>query len=129
MSSSKFMTCKGTFRPVFLSEFIDWSYNQSCRYFRPSFVNCCPSTLLSGSTLPPSLGQSTVYTDSVWLGGGVGGVELCWRPCSASECNTLFLTRFRTYKIARPPKAKTWEERGPQTDKHMPQSPFTFQFF
>jgi hypothetical protein len=33
-----------------LSEFIDWRYSQSCWYFRPSFVNCCPSNLLSGST-------------------------------------------------------------------------------
>ncbi len=60
-------------------------YSQSCWYFRPSFVNCCPSSsnLLSGSTLPPpSLCQSTVYTDSVWLGGG-GGVESCWRSYSA----------------------------------------------
>ncbi len=45
-------------------------------YFRHSFVNCCPSNLLSGSLLPPlppSLCQSRVYrihyTDSVWLGG------------------------------------------------------------
>jgi hypothetical protein len=38
----------------FLSEFIDWRYSQSCWYFRSSFVNCCPSNLLSGSTpLPP----------------------------------------------------------------------------
>jgi hypothetical protein len=26
-------------------------YSKSCCYFRPSFVNCCPSNLLSGSTL------------------------------------------------------------------------------
>ncbi len=54
-----------------LSEFIDWRYSQSCWYFRPSFVNCCPSNLHYGSTLPPPLPcfQSTVYTDSVWLGG------------------------------------------------------------
>jgi hypothetical protein len=37
------------------SEFIDWRYSQSCWYFRPSFVNCFPSNLLSGSTLPPPL--------------------------------------------------------------------------
>ncbi len=29
-----------------LTEFIDWRYSQSCWYFRPSFVNCCPSNLL-----------------------------------------------------------------------------------
>ncbi len=32
-----------------LSEFADWRYSQSCWYFRPSFVNCCSSSLLSGS--------------------------------------------------------------------------------
>jgi hypothetical protein len=34
-------------------EFIDWRYRQSCWYFRPSFVTCCPANLLFGSTLPP----------------------------------------------------------------------------
>ncbi len=57
------------------SEFVDCRYSQSCWYFRPSFVNCCPTNLLSGSTLPLSLCQSTLYTDSVWVGGG-GGVLL-----------------------------------------------------
>ncbi len=33
--------------------------------------------------------------------------------------NTLYLTRFRIYKIARPPQTKTWEGRGPQTNKHL----------
>jgi hypothetical protein len=37
-----------------LSEFIDRRYSQSCWYFRPSFVDCFPSTLLSGSPLPLS---------------------------------------------------------------------------
>ncbi len=37
-----------------LSEFIDWRYSQSCWYFRPTFVNCWPSNLLSGQLLPPS---------------------------------------------------------------------------
>ncbi len=32
-------------------EFIDWRYSQSWWYCRPSSVNCCPSCLLSGSTL------------------------------------------------------------------------------
>ncbi len=36
-----------------LSGFIDWRYSQSYWYFRPSFVNCCPSNLLSGSISPP----------------------------------------------------------------------------
>ncbi len=57
-------------------------------------------------------------------GGGGGRVygehlqELC----------TVYLTRFRTYKTALPPQTKTWEGRGPQTDKHLPLSPFSGQF-
>jgi hypothetical protein len=55
------LTCKGT-----LSGFIDWRYIQSWWYFRPSFLNCFPSNLLSGSTLShPSplscVNKSTVY--------------------------------------------------------------------
>jgi hypothetical protein len=34
------------------------------------------------------------------------------------EFNTLYLTSFRTYKIARPPQTKTSEGRGPQTEKN-----------
>ncbi len=43
------------------------------------------------------------------------------------EFNTLYLSRFRTNKISRPPQTKG-EGRGPQTDKHLPQSPFTSKF-
>ncbi len=32
---------------------IDWRYRKSSWYFLPRFVNCCPSNLLSGSSLPP----------------------------------------------------------------------------
>ncbi len=60
-----------------LSEFIDWRYSQSCLYFLPSFVKCCPSNLLSGSTLfpsPPSLCEK-VYCLHLYSvkGGGVNG--------------------------------------------------------
>jgi hypothetical protein len=41
-----------------------------------------------------SLCQSTVYTDSVWLGGGV--MLACVGDHILQECNNLFLTRFRT---------------------------------
>jgi hypothetical protein len=47
-----------------LIEFLDWRYSQSCWYFRPSFVNYCPSNLLSGS--PPPL-PVHVNADSLWL--------------------------------------------------------------
>jgi hypothetical protein len=41
----------------------DCWYIQSCWYFRPSFVNCCPSPFLSGLTLPtlPRLFREKVY--------------------------------------------------------------------
>ncbi len=82
----KKIICKGTLGQVFI------------RIYRlETFSTLYP--------FPPSLCQSTVYTDNVWLGVG-GGVESCWRPFPAGV-NTLFLTRFRTYKIARPPLTKT----------------------
>ncbi len=100
----------------------------------------CPSNLISGSptsplTPPPfpkSQSQSTVYsiqyiTDSVRLGGG--GMLSYVGDHILQEFNTLFLTRFRNYKIASSTKTKTLEGRGPQTGKHLPQSPFTGQFF
>jgi hypothetical protein len=51
--------------------------------------------------------------------GGSGCVESIYR--SYALC-------IRIYKIALPPQTKTQEGRGPQTDKHLPQSPFTNQF-
>jgi hypothetical protein len=71
---------------------------------------------------------TTVYTDSVWLGGD-GRVLSCVGDHILQEFNTLFLTRFRTYNIALTPQTKTYERRGPQTDKHLPLSPFLGQFF
>jgi hypothetical protein len=110
-----------------LSEFIDWRYllyNQSCWYFRLSFVNCCPSNLLSASTLPPSsflcVKVQYIQTACGWQGVGV------LSPVAdhiLQEFNTLYPTKFTTYKIARPPQTKTLEWRGPQTDKHLLQSP------
>ncbi len=54
MVSSKNLPVKGLCGRC-LSEFKSGDmYSRSCWYFRTSFVNCCPSNLLSGSTLPPS---------------------------------------------------------------------------
>jgi hypothetical protein len=48
------------------------------------------------------------YTDSVAMGGGRwGGVLSCVVDHILQEFNTLFLTRFRTYKIATPTQTKT----------------------
>ena len=71
-------------------------------------VYCCPSTVPS-LWPPPPPSQCTVYADSVWLwwGVGVGGGMLnCAVNHILQEFYTLFLTRFRTYKIASPPQTK-----------------------
>ncbi len=62
-----------------LPEFIDWRYRQYCWYFRPSFVQCCPSSFLHvGSRLPPPpptfpINKYSVYTYTVCKGRGIGG--------------------------------------------------------
>ncbi len=88
--------------------------------FSTQLCELCPFyNLLSGSPPPhPQPKKSRVFTDSVWLG-GVVGVLSCVGDHILQEVNTLFLTRFRTYKIATPPQTKTQEERGPQADKHL----------
>ncbi len=45
----KKLTWKGTLRQSLQT----WDTVSHGWYFRPSFVNCCPSNLLSGSSLPP----------------------------------------------------------------------------
>jgi hypothetical protein len=69
----------------------------------------CPSNFLSGH--PPSQSQSTVCTDSVWLGGSEGLLS-CVGEHILQEFNTLLLTRFRTYKIALPPPTKNLGVEG-----------------
>ncbi len=106
-----------------LTDFIDWRYIHSWFVFSTQLVNCCPHGQRNYTVLvyccpytvpslwppppyPPS--QCTVYTDSVWLVGGLGGgggVELYCGPY-LQEFYTLFLTRFKTYKIALPPQTK-----------------------
>ncbi len=82
-------------------------------------MNCChhgrrnytcvllPFYLLSDLLpLPPSQTKCTVYTDSVWLGWGGGVVLNCTVDHILQEFYTLFLTRFRSYKIISPPQTK-----------------------
>jgi hypothetical protein len=63
---------------------------------------------LTSSPLPPS--QCTVYTVQTVCdcggGGGGGGVLKCTVDHILQEFSTLFLTRFRTYKIASSPQTK-----------------------
>ncbi len=54
MSSSKKLTWKGTLRQVFIRVYrLEIQPVMVVWYFRPSFVNYCPSNLLSGSPPPP----------------------------------------------------------------------------
>ncbi len=125
------VSCKGTLRKVFIRVYSLDILSQSCWYFRPSFVNCCPYNLLFSSTPhPPSkfpVSKYNIYRQCV-VGRGLGVLILVGDHI-LQEFNNLYLTRLKTYKIARPPQTKTWERRGPQTDKHLPQSPFIGKFF
>ncbi len=58
-----------------LIKFKDGRDSQSCWYFRSSFVNYCPSNLLSGSPPPPLPCVKVHYIQTVcgWEGGGG-----CW---------------------------------------------------
>jgi hypothetical protein len=46
------LTCKVSLRQVFIRVYIDWKYHSISHVgiFGPSFVNCNPSNLLSGSS-------------------------------------------------------------------------------
>ncbi len=95
-----------------LIEFIDWRYNQSCWYFWSLLWTVAPlPSIWPPPPLPPSESKRTVtvYSDSVWLWGGVGwgGVLRCVVDHILQVFNTLFLTRSRTYKIVTPPQTKT----------------------
>jgi hypothetical protein len=59
------------------------------------------------SDLPPLPTENVQYIQTVCgCGGGGGGVLSCVVDNILQEFNTLFLTRFRTYKIATPPQTK-----------------------
>ncbi len=87
----KILACKGTLRQVFIRVYIlgIQSDSQTCWYFRPSFVNYCPSNLLSDSR--PLFPVSKYVDGRGWWGcmqWGLGGVEFCWRPYS-KNCKTI----------------------------------------
>jgi hypothetical protein len=110
------------------SEIIHWRSSQSCWYFPPSFLNCCPSNLLSGTTLSP-LPPSCVkvhYLQTVCGWEGVGG---CCVQLETIFCRSLTLCICRTYNIAiDDPEQKPLEGRRPETDTQLPQNP-TGPFF
>ncbi len=107
---------------IVLNSFIDRRYIDSWLVFSTQLVNCCPHgrrkytcillPLYLLSDLPPLRPSQTkctvpVYTENVWSWGGGGGALNCAVDHILQEFYTLFLTRFRTYKIASPPQTKT----------------------
>ncbi len=100
-----------------LTDFIDGRYIHSWLVFSTQLVKCWPHGRSNYSYVllpyflsdlpPPSQSKHTVKTDSVWLwGGGDEGVLNCVVDHIPQEFNTLFLTRFRTYRIATQPQTK-----------------------
>ncbi len=79
--------------------------------FWPSFVNCsiAPTNLLSGSTPPPfsksMYNMYIVQTVCGWEGVG-GGYWVVLETIFGKEFCTLYVTRFKTYKIALLPQNK-----------------------
>ncbi len=69
--------------------------------FSTLLVNCCPSTYLLSDLPTPS-----PLRTAQWVGGG-GGMLICNVDHILQEFNSLFLNRFRTYKITTPPQTKS----------------------
>ncbi len=82
--------------------------------FSTPLVSCYLSTFSLTSHTPPPLPKVNVQYIQTVCGGGGGGVLSCVVEHILQEFNTLFLTRFRTYKIATLPKKKrpVWRHLG-----------------
>jgi hypothetical protein len=72
--------------------------------FYTQLLDYCPSNLLSGSPPTPLPKIKVLYVTG--RGGGGGGVEFVLETIFCRSFTTLFLTSFRTYKIATPPQTK-----------------------
>jgi hypothetical protein len=102
-----------------LTDFIDWRYIHSWFVFSTQLGTCCPHgrrnyTLLVhccvapllyhlSDLLPPPPFPNVQYIQTLC---DCGGVLKCTVDHILQEFYTLFLTRFRTYKIASPPLTK-----------------------
>ncbi len=106
-----------------LTDFRDWRYIHSWFVFSTHLVNWCPMdegtiymvlVYCYPSTVPslwhhppPPFPMYSIYRlCDCGGGGGGGGVLKCTVDHILQEFYTLFLTRFRTYKIASPPQTK-----------------------
>ncbi len=126
----KKLTCEGTLRQVF-NRVYRLDIQSVMLVFSTQLYELLPLKPSFWLTLPtpppPSLCQSTVYSDSVWLGGGGG----CWVLFGTMFCRSLTLciwTDSEPTKLLDRPIQKPWRRRGAQTDKHLPQSPYTGHF-
>jgi hypothetical protein len=142
------LTCKETLWQVFTRR-----YSQ---YLRPSFVTYCPSNLLSGSTLPLSLPVVTKYTVLVhtqvyrvhshapsirshrghkWVDQGNESPRRTGLHLPLSAKSSFYLPVFDISRSCPCRTASVWKGGGglwcfgPQTYKHLTQSPFTWQSF
>ncbi len=114
-------------------------FNRVCRLeiqsimlvFSTQLVNFCPSNLLSASPpqpLPPfPKSKYRIYRQRV--AGRGWGVMSCVGDYILQEFNTLFLTRFRTYKIARPPQIKHRRGGGLKQIKTCRKVPLQVNYF
>jgi hypothetical protein len=96
-------------------------------YIRPSFVNNCLTNLLSGSTPHHLPCVKVQYIQKVI--GCEGGVLSPVGDHILQELNALYLTRFRTYKIARPPEQKPRREEGLRQINTCREVPLQVYFF
>ncbi len=106
------------FAAVCLTDFIDWRYINSWLVFSTQLVNCCPHgrrnytcvllpLYLFSNLPPPPLPKLNVQLYTDWgLWGEGGGILNRVVDHILQEFYTMFLTRFRTYKIASPPLTK-----------------------
>jgi hypothetical protein len=101
------------FAALCLTDFIDWRYIHSWLVFSTQLVNCGPHgrrnftcallPLYLLSDLPPHPKLNVQYIQIVF---GCGGWGMLSCVLDHTLFYTLFLTRFRTYKIASPPQTK-----------------------
>ncbi len=127
----KKFTCKGTWRQVLIRVYRQETQSVMLDfwYFDPALWTIAPLTFslihLPPSPFPVSKYMYTVYRQCV--SGRRWGVLSC---VGDHFRQVLYLTRFRTYKIARPtPKQKPMRGRGLRQINSLPQSPFTGKFF
>ncbi len=143
----KIWTCKGTLRV-----FVRLVIQSVMLVFQPSCVNCYTSNPLSGSNLSPPP-PFPVWINILWryfntfkeLSNRFQGINSASLCCLASQydnpIHVLFLQELHgphimfknssteyTYSVCKGGGVKGFCS-GPQTDKHLPKSPFTGQFF